>query len=51
MSSICHCRKHGNYHFHWNVRKERNLYKERQFYQVSPWLLTWDDENYYLVAY
>ena len=22
-----------------------------KWYQVSPWCLTWDDENYYLVAY
>ena len=27
------------------------LRKNGRFYQVSPWLLTWDDENYYLVAY
>lgn len=27
------------------------LRKDGRFYQVSPWLLTWDDENYYLVAY
>lgn len=22
-----------------------------KIYEVSPWLLTWDDENYYLIAY
>lgn len=25
--------------------------KDGAVYEVSPWLLTWDDENYYLVAY
>ena len=25
--------------------------KNEAFYVVSPWALTWDDENYYLVAY
>lgn len=27
------------------------LKKDGAFYVVSPWALTWDDENYYLVAY
>ena len=39
------------HYFDWNVRKEMQLRKNGRFYQVSPWLLTWDDENYYLVAY
>lgn len=38
-------------YYDWNVKKERTLRKNGAFYQVSPWLLTWDDENYYLVAY
>lgn len=25
--------------------------KEGALYQVSPWALSWDDENYYLIAY
>ena len=25
--------------------------KDGAIYVVSPWALTWDDENYYLVAY
>ncbi len=35
----------------WTVRKELKLKKNGAFYVVSPWALTWDDENYYLVAY
>lgn len=35
----------------WTVKKELTLKKEGAFYEVSPWALTWDDENYYLIAY
>lgn len=38
-------------YYDWNVRKERTLRRDGAFYQVSPWLVTFDDENYYLVAY
>ena len=30
---------------------ENIYYSVDVIYEVSPWLLTWDDENYYLVAY
>ena len=35
----------------WNVRKKMELRRGGAWYQVSPWCLMWDDENYYLVAY
>lgn len=35
----------------WTVKKELKLKKGGAFYVVSPWALTWDDENYYLIAY
>ena len=35
----------------WNVNKEIELRRDGAWYQVSPWALTWDNENYYLVAY
>ena len=38
-------------YYQWNVRKEMELRRGGAFYQVSPWALIWDDENYYLVAY
>ena len=38
-------------YYKWNVRKEMELRKDGAWYQVSPWALMWDDENYYLVAY
>ncbi len=38
-------------YYNWNVRKEMELRHDGAYYVVSPWTLTWDDENYYLVAY
>lgn len=35
----------------WTIKKELRLKKEGALYIVSPWALTWDDENYYLIAY
>ena len=34
----------------WNLEKQLVPRKEG-LYEVSPWALTWDDENYYLIAY
>ncbi len=38
-------------YFDWGVDKQQHLRREGAYYQVSPWALTWDDENYYLIAY
>ena len=38
-------------YFDYTVDKKRRLRREGDFYQVSPFALTWDDENYYMVAY
>jgi len=38
-------------YFQWNVKKKMELRHDGEFYEVSPWALSWDDENYYLVAY
>ena len=38
-------------YFEWNARKQRLLRKDGQEYRISPWALTWYDENYYLIAY
>ena len=38
-------------YFQWNVKKEMELRKGGEFYHISPWGLSWDDENYYLVGY
>jgi len=38
-------------YFEYTVAKERQYRKNGSFYTVSPFAMTWDDENYYLVAY
>ena len=38
-------------YWNWNVNMEPEYRHEGAWYQISPWALTWDDENYYLVAY
>lgn len=35
----------------WTVQKNLRPKKGGAFYTVSPWALTWDDANYYLIAY
>ncbi len=35
----------------WNVKKELVPRRNGMIYEISPWALTWDDENYYLVGY
>lgn len=43
-------------YFEWcvnfgNVDKVTKRQRKNKLYKVSPWKLTWDDENYYLIAY
>lgn len=38
-------------YYQWNINKAMALRRNGQMYRVSPWALTWDDENYYLVGY
>lgn len=38
-------------YFQWNVRKEMELRNEGALYEVSPWALSCNNENYYLIAY
>lgn len=38
-------------YFSWTAEKKMELRKNGDFYEVSPWFLTWEDENYYLIAY
>ncbi len=37
-------------YFRWNIEKKM-VHRRDKIYEVSPWTLIWDDENYYLVAY
>lgn len=38
-------------YFQWNVKKEMELRHGGRLYEISPWGLVWDDENYYLIGY
>ncbi len=38
-------------YFDWGADKQQHLRRGGSLYTVSPWALTWDDENYYLIAY
>lgn len=38
-------------YFQWNVKKEKELRHNGLAYVISPWALTWDDENYYMIGY
>jgi predicted DNA-binding transcriptional regulator YafY len=35
----------------WSVGKELQVKKNGELYEVSPWALLWDNENYYMVAF
>ncbi len=38
-------------YFNWNVDGEMELRHDGAYYEISPWALVWDDENYYMVGY
>ena len=38
-------------YFQWNEKKEQVLRRNGAWYEVSPWALTWDEQNYYMVAF
>ncbi len=38
-------------YFEWDENKQKKLRKDGKTYIISPWFLTWDDENYYLIGY
>lgn len=38
-------------YFQWNVKKEMELRRNGEYYHISPWGLSWDDENYYLIGF
>lgn len=41
----------GFQYYEWTVEKEMRLRRGGQRYVVTPRALTWEDENYYLIAY
>lgn len=38
-------------YFQWNIKKERELRHNGKQYCISPWALSWDNENYYLIGF
>ena len=38
-------------YYEYTVTKERRFRRDGAYYVASPYALTWDDENYYMVAY
>lgn len=50
-NAITENRKIKFQYFQWNVKKEMELRHEGACYHISPWGLSWDHENYYLVGY
>lgn len=50
-NAISENRKIRFQYYQWNVKKEMELRHDGAYYHISPWGLSWDDENYYLVGY
>lgn len=50
-NAISENRKIRFQYFQWNVKKEMELRHGGAYYHISPWGLSWDDENYYLIGY
>ena len=38
-------------YYKWDISKKLVPRHDGDYFYVSPWALTWDDENYYLIAY
>ncbi len=50
-TAISENRKIRFQYYQWNVKKEQELRHGGAWYHISPWGLSWDDENYYLVGF
>lgn len=49
--AITQNRKIRYQYFEYTVEKERRFRHDGKFYNVSPFALIWDDENYYMLAW
>ena len=38
-------------YYSWNVSGKMEFHRNGNYYEISPWTLVWDNENYYLVGY
>ena len=50
-NAISENRKIRFQYFQWNVKKEMELRHGGVWYHISPWGLSWDNENYYLIGF
>jgi len=50
-NAIFHNRQIRFKYMEWNVNGQLQYKRNGEYYVISPWALTWDDENYYLVSY
>ena len=50
-SAITADRKIRFRYFEYTVAKERRYRHDGAWYELSPWALMWDDENYYMLAF
>lgn len=50
-TGIASNRKIRFHYFEYTVQKERRLKRDGSWYTISPFALTWDDENYYMVGF
>lgn len=50
-SAISHNHQVSFRYFNWNTKKEIEFRHDGEAYKISPWALTWDDENYYMIGY
>ncbi len=44
-------RKISFQYYEWDENKQKRLRRGGASYLASPWALTWDDDNYYMIAY
>lgn len=50
-TGIAESRKITFKYFEYTISKDRRYKRQGGLYSVSPFALTWDDENYYMIAY
>lgn len=50
-TAISENRKIRFQYYQWNIKKEMELRHNGSYYNISPWGLAWDNENYYMVGY
>ncbi|MDO4293785.1 MAG: WYL domain-containing protein [Eubacteriales bacterium] len=50
-NAISENRKIRFQYYQWNVRKEMEPRHGGAYYDISPWGLSWSNENYYLIGY